>query len=75
MRKLKKLFAAVTLTTVLTFGATFANAGLLISDFSGGDSKPCADTTSSGVTGVLITGFTGVLITGATDVPTNCESI
>jgi hypothetical protein len=68
MKTLKNLFAAVTLVAVLTFGTTFASAGLLISDLTGGNgADPCKEGAAS-VTGVIITGFTGVIITGFTGV-------
>jgi hypothetical protein len=82
MKNLKNLLAAVTLMAVLMISATTANAGLLVSDFSGGgDTQSCTETNGgktnwgilvTGFTGILVTGFTGILVTGATDTPVNC---
>jgi hypothetical protein len=82
MKNLKNLMAAVTLIAVLMIGATSANAGLLVSDFSGGDdTQPCTATNNdktdwgiivTGFTGIIVTGFTGIIVTGAADSPVDC---
>lgn len=80
MKSLRTLAASTTLTAVLLFGTTIANAGLLISDRSQpaiaettSATDPCSTDASftsvitAGFTSVIIAGFTSVIIAGATD--------
>jgi hypothetical protein len=76
---MKTLFRTIAFATILTIGATFANAGLIISDLNGADPKvPCTEKTDatnwgiiiSDLTGIIISDFTGIIISDATgDVP------
>lgn len=84
MKNIRNTFAAATLMTVLAFGTTFANAGLLISDLQGNNPEPCtvkdgivvAGVTGivvAGITGIVVAGLTGIVVAGANDAPTeNC---
>lgn len=87
MKNLRNLLATVTLMAIIMIGATNANAGLLMSDFAGDSSDPCAESTGksddtnwsvivTGFTSVIVTGFTSVIVTGLAnggdDNNTNC---
>lgn len=56
---MKNTIKAITLAMVLTFGATFANAGLLVSDRSISTGTTCSDTTREGV---IVAGRDGLLV-------------
>ncbi|CAN5321822.1 hypothetical protein BH10ACI1_BH10ACI1_30950 [soil metagenome] len=82
MKNLKNMLAAITLTAVLMLGATSANAGILLSDFTGtSNQNPCTEQTTKnngGVAvndGILVAGFTGILVAGAADPTVNCGII
>jgi hypothetical protein len=79
MKNFRNLLAAVALMFVLMVGASTAKAGLLVSDFTGGNSQtPCTETKEdskegskydwgvivNGVTGVIVNGLTGVIVNG-----------
>jgi DNA/RNA endonuclease YhcR with UshA esterase domain len=79
MKNLRNLLATVTLMAVMMIGAVNANAGLLVSDFTGTPTEdPCSETKVdsgiivTGFTGIIVTGFTGIIVTGAVDSDTNC---
>ncbi len=57
---MKKTIATLTLALVMTFGATFANAGILISDVV---ATPCTQTETKN-DGIIIFGKTGIIIFG-----------
>ncbi len=57
---MKKTIATLTLALVMTFGATFANAGILISDAT---ATPCTQTETKN-DGIIIFGKTGIIIFG-----------
>ena len=59
MKKIKNTVAAMSLMAVLGLGATAANAGMLMSDFSGGSEPTCDNTNVSSATGIIIVGFAG----------------
>lgn len=65
MKNIKNTIAAMSLMAVLGLGATTANAGLMMSDFSGSPSQPTCSKTETGIfdqlTGILIVGFTSSL--------------
>lgn len=87
---LKKVIITGLITAILSFGATFANAGIIILGKDGGGSAktssattssltsddPCSgDSLSATATGIIILGATGIIILGATDQPTTCGII
>ena len=81
---MKKTIATFTLAAIMTFGTTFANAGLLVSDFAGGTTQPdpCKETVKvdsgiiiTDIVGIIITDLIGIIITDAVDVPVNCGII
>ncbi len=66
---MKKTLATITLAIVMTFGATFANAGILISDAP----APAASTDREGIIvfgrdGIIVFGYalssTGIIVFG-----------
>lgn len=59
---MKKTFTTVALALVLTFGATFANAGIIISDVA----APACDQTTENKDGIIIFGKDGIIIFGFT---------
>jgi hypothetical protein len=72
MRNLKNMLAAITMTAILVFGTTFANAGIIIAGAERGDSKTCSEDTKDGgfgVSGIIIAGIiiakTGIIIANA----------
>ncbi len=88
---MKKTITAILLATVLTFGTTLANAGIIVAGRSDGDIKtddPCVETSATdnggiivaGLTGIIVAGFTGIIVAGLTDTkdeegPVNCGII
>ena len=66
---MKKVFTTIAMATVFTFGATFAHAGLLLSD----GPQTCADTQKDGIIiagrGILqfFTQLEGIIIAGTPD--------
>lgn len=74
MKNLKNLMAAITLLAVLVLSTTSANAGIIVSDFTGSNGdNPCTDKdgvkVDSGILmsdlgGIIIAGFTGIIIAG-----------
>lgn len=44
---MKRTFTTLTLAATLMFGATFANAGIIIGDSA--DTKPCEETSKEGI--------------------------
>lgn len=88
---MKKLLTTVTLAVVMTFTATFANAGITVSDFAPQNDPCTANSTSSkegiiinsstgiiinSLTGIIINSLTGIIINSATDTPpVNCGII
>ncbi|MGI8812819.1 MAG: hypothetical protein ACR2IH_09890 [Pyrinomonadaceae bacterium] len=83
MKNIQKTLTALTLMTVLAFGTTFANAGIIVAGATSGD--PCTDTTKvdngiivAGLTGIIVAGFTGIIVAGFssdTKDPVNCGII
>ena len=88
---LKKVIITGLIAAVLSFGTTFANAGIIILGKDGGNSAkktsatttslasdsgdPCSDSTAATAAGIIILGATGIIILGATDQPTTCGII
>ena len=68
---------------VIAFGATFANAGIIIGGAKA-ETDPCTTTSSTksskfgiiigGFTGIIIGGFTGIIIGGALDSTTTTQT-
>jgi len=70
MKNIKNTLRAGTMLAVIAFGATFANAGIIIGGLSDPNPDPCKDTKGiiiGGLTGIIIGGFTGIIIGGAKD--------
>lgn len=73
---MKKTLTTLLLATVLTFGATFANAGIIVAGIaSNGSGDPCtAQETArdgiivAGIKGIIVAGFTGIIVAGVEDV-------
>ena len=83
MKNLKKMIAALGLTTAIAMTASTAKAGFLLTDLTDGDTnQPCTEKTDTSktdwgfiltdATGVVVHGFTGIIIVGATDTPVDC---
>ena len=79
MTNLKKNVVALTLTVLMTFGATLAHAdGIVVQGFTGTKIDACTETKTDwgivvqGFTGIVVQGFTGIVVQGATDTQTNC---
>ena len=64
---MKKTLSAITLATVLMFGSTFANTGIIIAGYTQDTSTTTQDNTEISLTGIIIAGFTGIIIAGYTD--------
>ena len=82
MKNLKKIATTLTLTGIIMMGVTSANAGLLMTDFAGGDNnQPCttekidinvdSGIIMSGLTGIIMSGLTGILMSDFS--PNTCE--
>lgn len=82
MKNLKKIATTLTLTGIIMMGVTSTKAGLLMSDFAGGE-QPCTTVNTdinidsavivSGFTGVIVSGFMGVIVSGLSS--DNCEQV
>jgi len=78
---MKNLLAVLTMTIALTFGATFANAGIIINNATG--ETPCTESKDktdwgiiiNNITGIIINNLTGIIINNATDETVNCGII
>jgi len=77
MKNLKNTFVAITMMTVLAFGTTFANAGIIIAGLKdSGETKDkgkrpvttCTEPAKSDLTGIIIAGYTGIIIAGLTGI-------
>jgi hypothetical protein len=87
MKNLKKMIATLGLAVVMMMTVSTVNAksGMLISDFTGGDTnQPCTEQPGgktdwgiilSDFTGVISHGFTGIVIYGAAETPVDCGVI
>jgi hypothetical protein len=62
MKNLKNLMAAVTLLAILVLGTGSANAGILMSDFTGGSEDPCTEGPTKYDSGILMSDFTGIIL-------------
>jgi formate-dependent nitrite reductase membrane component NrfD len=75
MKNLKNMFAAATLMTVMVFGTTFANAGIIMSRGAAGDTKTsvCEEPQSDyigiimSLTGIIVTAKTGIIMSREKD--------
>jgi hypothetical protein len=68
----KKVIISGLLVAMLSFSATFANAGIIILGKDGGSTTSSTSSVSTTLsnTGIIILGFTtGIIILGATDQP------
>lgn len=74
---MKKTLTTILLATILTFTATFANAGIIVAGAAdkGGSADPCKETVSkdngiivAGYTGIIVAGFTGIIVAGFTGI-------
>ena len=68
VEKMKNALTALVLIAVMTFGTTFANAGIIVAGFTGGN--PCTAKSNTGIivagfTGIIVAGFTGIIVAGA----------
>jgi len=77
MKNAKRMVAAGTMMGVIVFGATLANAGIII---AGKESSQCGGTSKKNdLTGIIIAGVvaarTGIIIAGRESVRTNCGII
>jgi hypothetical protein len=66
---MKNTLATLTLIAVMTFGTTFANAGIIVGGLTSGD-EPCTEKSNVGIivggfTGIIVGGFTGIIVGGA----------
>jgi hypothetical protein len=64
MKNLKNLMTTVTLLAILVIGTGSANAGILMSDFTGGQEDPCTEGPTKYNSGILMSDFTGVILHG-----------
>jgi hypothetical protein len=63
---MKKTTTAITLALVLSFGATFANAGILVADRATRQSQCSEQTTSKAKEGIIVFGRNiGIIVFGA----------
>ena len=62
---MKKTLTAIALTIVTTFGATFANAGIIVGDFANScttDQKQKEGIIVGDYTGIIVGDFTGIIV-------------
>ncbi len=76
MKNLKTFATTMALAGIIMMGVSSANAGLLMSDFTGGTNDvPCGtnEKVDSGIlmsdaTGIIVSGFTGIIVSGFTGI-------
>ena len=77
---MKNALTTLALIAVMTFGTTFANAGIIVGGLTTSD-DPCTEKTNVGIivggfTGIIVAGFTGIIVGGAqADEPEVCGII
>jgi len=64
MKNLKNLMTTVTLLAILVLGTGSANAGILMSDFTGGVEDPCTESPTKYDSGILMSDIAGVILHG-----------
>lgn len=75
MKKLNNIAAAFVMMAILILGTTAANAGILVSDATGSETKTSQTCTVpdektdwgimiNGIVGIMINGFGGIMING-----------
>jgi len=78
MTNFKNIVAAITLTVIIASSATFANAGILVSDLANTPTS-CTQTPDKGervnsgilvsdLTGIVVAGLTGIVVAGLTGI-------
>jgi hypothetical protein len=83
MKNLRNLLTTIAFVAVLMISAPTAKAGILMSDLTDGDTRPCTETKVEstkidwgvivqGFTGVIVQGFTGVIVQGVTNTQVDC---
>jgi hypothetical protein len=86
MKNLKKLIATLTLTGIIILSTTNAQAGLMMSDLTDGDTpNPCTEKVEKtdtkvdhgiivNLTGIIVN-LTGIIVNFTKDTPTDCGII
>ena len=71
---MKKTIATITLAAIMTFGSTFANAGIIVAGRTADNG--CTTTQNkdgiivAGLTGIIVAGLTGIIVAGLADTDT-----
>ncbi len=74
---MKKTLTTILLATILTFGTTFANAGIIVAGALDQDNSgdPCKEAVAkndgiivAGLDGIIVAGFTGIIVAGFTGI-------
>lgn len=81
MRKIKGYITAATMLAVITFGTTFANAGIIVAGALETDPNPCTETEKD-LGGIIVAGITefskfaitGIIVAGAFESETSNET-
>ena len=71
MKNLKTYATTLALAGIIMMGVSSAKAGLLVSDFTGGNEPQPCSTTDKGVkfdSGILMSDLTGIIVSGFTGI-------
>ena len=81
MTNFKNIVTGIVLTAIISFSATFANAGILLGDKTAPNAPTCTQPTDtkggervdsgilvSDLTGIVVAGFTGIVVAGFTGI-------
>ena len=64
---MKKTIATITLAAIMTFGSTFANAGIIVAGKNADNGCQGKDgIIVAGLTGIIVAGLTGIIVAGVT---------
>ena len=70
---MKKAITTIALAAILTFGSTFANAGIIVAGIadSGTKGTPCTSKDGiivAGLDGIIVAGLDGIIVAGLTGI-------
>lgn len=72
MKNLKTIFGWLTLVTIITFGTTLTNAGIVVAGLTDDPAPtPCTEKEGivvAGLTGIVVAGFGGIVVAGLTGI-------
>ena len=69
MKKVRNIIAAATMSAMLLFGTTFANAGIIVAGLTDKpETDPCTVTGEKVDSGIIVTDLDGIIVAGLTGI-------